>query len=421
VGNKAGQTTAPPTGKATAGRPKAPRTGRVHMGNGLYLQRGESGSASWLLRYERNGRERWMGLGPKSVFTTKQARARARVAQQQLYDGIDPLQARREKRALKALQDARTVTFQRAAEQYYEQNSPKWTSAKHREAFVNTLAQHAYKIIGALPVADITSEHVLRVVEPIWLTKNKTASRVRGRIEAVLDWAKVRNYRDGDNPARWTGFLDQVLPSGGQVGKVEHHAALPYNDVASFVTQLAERPGTGPKALEFLILTACRTSEVTKARWNEFDLGQKFWTIPADRMKARKPHRVPLTTRMLKLLKALPREGGNDSLVFVGIKANKPLNKMVLPKLVESMGHDTTVHGFRATFRTWAAEQTSYPREIIEQCLAHATGTAVELSYQRSDVLEKRRQLMEAWSTFVGTRRSKWRTGTVTPIRKGGV
>lgn len=391
--------------------------GRKHYGDGLYLQIGESGSASWLLRFQRARKERWMGLGPKSVFSLKEARARARAAQQQIYNGVDPVQARRDARAMQVLQDARVITFQSATEQYYRQHEAKWTSAKHRQAFLSTLQQYAHPVIGKLPVADITSEHVLRIVEPIWLEKNHTASRVRGRIEAVLDWARVRKYRDGENPARWTGFLDQVLPTGVHIAKVEHHAALRYGDVPAFVAQLAQRQGIGPKALEFIILTACRTSEVTKACWSEFDFEQKFWTIPAERMKSRKPHRVPLTGRMTKLLKALPREHGND-LVFIGIRKGAPLGKTTLPKLLESMGHTVTVHGFRASFRTWAAESTSYPREIIEQCLAHATGTAVELSYQRSDVLEKRRQLMEQWSTFVATPR---KAGTVTPIRKGGV
>jgi integrase len=391
---------------------------RKHYGGGLYLQISAAGAASWLMRYQRNGTEHWMGLGPNRAFTAKEARSRARKFQQQIYDGIDPIQARRDQRALQALQDARTVTFQSAAEQYYRQHESKWSSAKHRQAFLNTLQQYAHPIIGKLPVAAVDTAAVLRIIEPIWIAKNKTASRIRGRIEAVLDWSTVRGFRAGDNPARWQGHLDQVLPSGGDFAKPVHHAALPYADVAAFVAGLAQHKGVGPKALEFIILTACRTSEVTKARWGEFDLEQKFWTVPAERMKARKPHRVPLTGRMVKLLKALPREQGND-LVFIGTRKGGPLSKMTLPTLIEAMGHAVTTHGFRATFRTWAAEQTSYPREIIEMCLAHATGTVVELSYQRSDVLEKRRQLMEQWGAFVATPRGK--TGTVTPIRKRGV
>ena len=398
---------------------RKPAAGRRHYGGGLYLQTGETGSASWLLRYQLRGRERWMGLGPKSVFTARQARARAIAEKQKIYSGIDPLQAKREARARQELEAARSITFTDAAQQYYRQHEAKWSNLKHRQAFTNTLQQYAYPVIGRLPVADITSEHVLRIIEPHWLDKNQTMSRVRGRIEAILDWAKVRKYRDGENPARWTGFLDQVLPSGRQVAKVEHHAALPYNDVPGFVAQLATRKGIGSKALEFIILTACRTSEVLKARWSEFDLEQKFWTIPAERMKARRAFRVPLTTAMIKLLKSLQREAGSD-LVFIGSRKGAPIGKMALPSLVESMGYDVTVHGMRASFRTWAAEQTAFPREIIEQCLAHATGTAVELSYQRSDVLEKRRQLMEQWSAFVSTPR-KAGAGTVTPIRKAGV
>jgi integrase len=230
----------------------------------------------------------------------------------------------------------------------------------------------------------------------------------------------VRGYRQGDNPARWAGHLSEALPTGGEIAKVEHHKAMPYDDVPAFVAQLAQHQGSGPKALEFIILTAARTGEALGARWNEIDLDKKTWTVPPERMKARKEHRVPLTGRTIKLLKALPREGGDNGFVFVGTKANAPLSKMTLPKLVEGMGHDVTIHGFRASFRTWAAESTSFPREVIEAALAHKTGTVVELSYQRSDVLEKRRQLMEQWSTFVATPVRK-KSGNVTPIRKRGV
>src|SRR5258707_9684958 len=290
VGSKQAKTKILRTGKAGKAVPKtvAGTVGRKHYGHGLYLQIGESGSASWLLRYQRNGKETWMGLGPKSVFTVKQARARARAAQQQIYDGIDPLLARREQRALQALQDARSVTFQSAAEQYYQQHERKWSSAKHRQAFVNTLQEYAYPVIGKLPVAAVDTAAVLRIVEPIWIAKNPTASRVRGRIEAVLDWSTVRGFRAGDNPARGQGHLDQVLPSGGDIAKPVHHIALPYADVPGFVTPLAQHQGIGPKALEFIILTAARTSEVTKASWSEFDFGQEVWFIPGERMKSRK-------------------------------------------------------------------------------------------------------------------------------------
>jgi integrase len=399
----------------------AKKKGRKHYGSGLYLQTGESGSASWLLRYQRNGKETWMGLGPKSVFTLQKARARAVAEKQKIYEGVDPLLARREQRARQALEASRSISFAAAAEMYYAQHEGKWSNAKHRQAFLSTLKQHAYPLIGKLPVASIDTGLVLKVLErdDLWTKKHQTASRVRGRIEAVLDWAKIRGYRADENPARWDGFLDQVLPAGPEIAKVVHHAALPYADAPAFVAELRKRGGIDAAALEFLILTASRTGEVLNARWSEVNLAEKSWTIPAERMKGRKPHRVALSDRAVAILKSLPREANND-LVFIGNKPGKPLDKMVMPRLVAAMGVDTTIHGFRATFRTWAAEQTSYPREVIEAALAHTTGSAVEMAYQRSDMIEKRRQLMEQWSTFVATPGRK--TGSnVTPMRKGGV
>jgi integrase len=404
------------------------KAGRTHKGGGLYLQVGESGSASWLLRYQRGTKinkkgeiapaEHWMGLGPKSRFTLKEAKARARKAQQQLSDNIDPLQARREQRALEALEASRTITFADAAKLYYAGHEKKWSSHKHRQAFLNTLKQYADPVIGNWPVAAVDIAAVLKIVEPIWITKNQTASRLRGRIQAILDWCTVRGYRSGDNPARWE-LLEKVLPTGGEIAPVVHHRALAYADVPAFVAQLSQHQGIAPKALEFIILTALRTSEVLKARWSEFDFDNNIWTIPGPRMKARKPHRVPLTRPMIKLLKSLPHEGDDNSLVFIGTKANTPIGKMTLPKLVDAMKYDVTIHGFRASFKSWATEQTSYPDSMIEFSLAHTVGSATEQAYQRSDMVEKRRQLMEQWSTFISTPR---KIGTVTPIRgKAGV
>jgi integrase len=253
------------------------------------------------------------------------------------------LQARREKARLEALADSRKITFSAAAKLYYAGHERKWSSHKHRQAFLNTLEQYADPVIGDWPVADIDTAAVLRIIEPIWQTKNQTASRIRGRIEAILDWCTVRGYRSGDNPARYSGHLSEVLPAGSEIAPVVHHPALPYADVPAFVQQLSQHQGSGPKALEFIILCASRTSEVLGARWNEFDFENKIWTVPAIRMKARnaksrKPHRVPLTGRMIKLLNSLHREGDDNSLVFIGTKANKPLGKMTLPKLVDAMG-----------------------------------------------------------------------------------
>jgi integrase len=357
-----------------------------------------------LHRYQFRGQERWMGLGSRKVFSLKEARASVRINKQLLYHGTDPIEARRERRAQEVLEKSRSITFASAAEQYYALHERKWSSATHRAQFLSSLRQHVFPMIGKKPVADITTSDVLRVVEPIWIEKNQTASRTRGRIEAVLDWAGVRGFRTGDNPARWTGHLSEVLPTGGEISKVEHHKALPYAEVAGFAQQLAEHQGVGPKALEFIILSCARTSEVLKARWSEFDIdNKKIWTVPASRMKGRKPHVVPLTERMLVLLKALPREPGDDGLVFISSRSNAPLGKMTVPKLVDAMGYDVTVHGFRATFRTWAGEQTSFAREVIEFCLAHVVGDASERAYWRGDMIEKRRRLMEEWNKFVST------------------
>jgi integrase len=406
----------PPAGKAG-------KSYRTSYGGGLYLQIGGSGSASssWLLRYQSKGKETWMGLGRKSRTTAKQARARARRYQQLLDDGIDPLQAKRDQRRQEALEASRSITFRKAAEEYYALHERKWTNHKHAKAFLSTLKTFAFPVIGDWTIADVDTAAVLRIIEPIWIEKTQTASRVRGRIEAVLGWATVRGFRAGDNPARWTNYLSETLPASRKVSPIVHHKALPYADLPVFVQQLGQHKGIGPMALEFIVLSVCRTSEVLKARWSEFDFDKKIWTVPAERMKGRKSHAVPLTGRMIKLLKSLPREGGDDSLVFIGIKAGKPLGKMTLPKLIDAMGHDVTVHGFRASFRTWAGEMTSFPREAIEFSLAHVVGTDSEQAYWRGDMIEKRRKLMEAWSTFVGSPPVR-KSGTVTPIRaKAGV
>jgi integrase len=393
--------------------------GRYHDGHGLYLQVTPTGGRSWVLRYEVRGRERWMGLGPTHAFTLEEARQSARKARQQLFEGIDPLDAKKAQRTVQALEAAQSIAFADAARQYFDQHEAKWSSVKHARQFWASLEQYAFPVIGELPVASVDTGLILKIIEPIWTDHYQTASRVRGRVASVLDWATVRGFRTGGNPARWKGHLSEVLPAKGEFTKPKHHAALPYNDLPTFVARLSTQQGIPPRAMEFLILTAARTSEVLTARWSEFDLESRIWTIPPEKMKARKIHRVPLTDRMVEILKALPREGGADGIVFIGSKANTPLAKNTLSKLISTMGADCTVHGFRSSFRTWAAESTSYPREIVEAALAHTTGTTVELAYQRSDMLEKRRQLMQQWATFIPAPRRK--AGTVTPIRKGGV
>ncbi|MFL6790730.1 MAG: tyrosine-type recombinase/integrase [Bradyrhizobium sp.] len=388
--------------------------GRHHDRDGLYLERAKTDNGSWLLRYQRDGVEKWLGLGPLRDFDLEEARERARKARQQLRDGIDPIGVKREQRAAQRLEAARAIDFERAARLYFDQHEAKWTNARHRQQFLSSLEQHVFPTIGQLPVAMIDTPEVLSVLEPIWITKHRTATRLRTRIDNVLDWAKVRGYRTGENPARWKGHLAEVLPSKGKLGKVTHHKALSYDEMPAFVHALSKQQGVAPRAMEFLILCASRTSEVLLAPWSEIDLGARTWLIPAERMKSRKPHRVSLSNRAIEILKSLPRERGNE-MVFIGTQAGVGLHKMVLPNLLKDMKVDATTHGMRAAFKTWGSEQTAFPREIIEQCLAHIVGNEAERAYLRSDVIEKRRKLMDAWSAFVT---SPKRDASVTPIRQ---
>jgi integrase len=340
-----------------------------------------------------------MGLGPLHTVSLAEARLAALEARQKLRKGIDPLDEQAEERAARALEAARTITFADAARQFFDQHEAKWRNDKHRRQFLSTLTTYAFPKIGKLPVADIDTGAVLRVIEPIWPEKTETANRVRSRIESVLDWATVRGYRTGDNPARWKGHLGEVLPARGQIAKAVHHAALPFVELPSFIADLAEREGVAARALAFTILTAARTGEVIGAQWDEFDLGAKVWTIPAARMKAHREHRVPLTDAAVKVVRALPREDGNP-FVFIGPRRGG-LSNMAMAQLLKRMHRgNITVHGMRSAFRDWAAERTAFPREIIEMCLAHAVAGKVEAAYLRSDVLAKRRKLMAAWAEF---------------------
>jgi integrase len=357
-----------------------------------------------------------MGLGPVSDFSLDQARERARAARQLLKDGVDPLDARKAARVKQAteaaLAAAKDKTFKEAAEQYFKFHSPKWKNAKHRAQFLSTLKTYAYPVISRLPVAAIDKTLVLKAIEPIWEKKNETASRVRGRIESVLDYAKVQGWRDGENPAAWTGNLEHALPAPGTFTVVKHHAALPFADMPDFMTQLAGREGMGARALEFLILTAARTGEVIGARWSEINLEGKLWTIPAARMKAKKEHRQPLSDRAIAILKALPREA---DFVFPGASKGVPISNMAMAELLKRMGRlDITVHGFRSTFRDWAAEKTTYPNQVLEMALAHAIGDKVEAAYRRGDLIAKRVRLMADWAKYCETPQGE---ATVTSIR----
>jgi integrase len=369
------------------------KPGRHPDGDGLYLQITPTGVKSWVLRYERTGRERMLGLGTLRDFTLKEARERARRARQLLVDGVDPIDAKRAQRTVPIL------TFAQATQAYAKLHEQKWTA--RRPQFLSSLRQHAFPVLGDMPLTAIDTPAVLRVIQPIWTTKTETASRVRQRIEAVLDWATVSGHRPkGDNPARWRGHLDHVLPAPGAIAKVKHHAALPWGEVAAFMADLRGREGVAARALEFAILTAARTNEVVGLRWPEIDFGAATWTIPAQRMKTDKEHRVPLSEAALALLRKLYTEDGND-LIFIGAQAGRGLGDRALAEVLARMERsDITVHGFRSTFRDWAAEVSHHPNHVVEQALAHAIGNAVERAYRRGDLFQKRRVLMQEWAQF---------------------
>lgn len=366
-------------------------------GGGLYLQVSPGGSKSWIFRYERFGRERQMGLGALHTVNLVDARERARQARLSLAAGEDPIEKRNKERAALRAAEARDLDFDTCAKHYIEAHEAGWRNAKHRQQWENSIRAHASPHIGKIHVRKIDTPLVLKVLEPIWRTKTETASRLRERIERVLSWATVRGYREGDNPARWRGHLDEMLPMPAKLKRVKHHSALPFTEIGDFCAAVRAHKGTAARAMEFVILTACRTGEVVGARWDEVDFEGQVWTIPAERMKANRPHRVPLVPAMVALLKA--QEGFDPLVVFPGAKPGTPLSNMAMLTLLRRMNRDDiTVHGFRSTFRDWAAEKTDYPREVAEMALAHTVGSAVENAYRRGDLFEKRRQLMVEWS-----------------------
>ncbi|MFM0160767.1 tyrosine-type recombinase/integrase [Paraburkholderia sediminicola] len=380
---------------------KTTKPGLYADGGGLYLQITSVGVKSWLFRYMRAGKARGMGLGPLHTIGLADARARALDCRRLLLDGIDPIDARNAERAAKGVAEADEITFQHCADKYIEAHRSGWKNVKHAEQWTNTLTTYAYPVFDSLSVAAIDTMRVMKVLEPIWTTKTETASRLRGRIESVLDWATVRGYRIGENPARLKGHLDTLLPKRSRVQKVTHHPALPYADLPAFTKTLRSQDGTAARALEFLILTAARTNEVIGSTWSEFNLDEGVWTIPAERMKMRKQHRVPLSTRAVALIKA-QQEVMRGEYVFPGARDKKPLSNMAMLQLLERMKRDDiTVHGFRSTFRDWAGETTHYPREVCEAALAHGIKDKAEAAYARGDLFVKRAALMQDWADFV--------------------
>jgi integrase len=386
--------------------------GRHFDRDGLYLQVPEAGKkqprqsrASWILRYQIDHIERWMGLGALADFSLDEVRARAKAARQLLADGIDPKvhrDAERAKRQAETRAQQAIPTFKEAAERYFQVHGPKWKNLKHARQFLSSLKAYAFPRLGALRVDAITTDDVLKALEPVWRRIPETASRTRGRVESVLSWAIANNYRDGPNPARWADNLEHLLPAVTQIKAraANHHAALPYAELPAFMSALRTREGISARALEFTILTAARTGEVTGARWDEIDLRARVWTVPADRIKGGREHRVPLSDAAIALLDALPRERGNE-FVFIGRRAGEGLGHVALGGVLQRMRRtDITPHGFRSTFRDWASESTAFPDVVVEMALAHTVGNAVERAYRRGDLFDKRGKLMDAWSQY---------------------
>lgn len=395
------------------------KPGRYRDGRGLLLQVNSATNASWVFRYERGGRERWLGLGPLSLVSLAEARDKAHEARKLLYSGIDPMEKRKAEKAARAVVPSATLSFEEAARQYFDQHQKKWSNPKHRAQFLSTLEQYAFPLLGRVAVGQIDTPRLIAVLEQrhenypdqrLWDAIPETANRLRGRIEQVLDWATVRGHRTGDNPARWKGHLDNVLPARGKIRKVKHHPALAYAQISGFMAELRGRKGIAARALEFLILTAARTGAVIGARRDEVDFEQKVWTVPPDRAETKisvdQPRRVPLSDRAVEILKELPKEADNPYL-FIGGRAGIGLSNMAMAELLKDMAWPSatpdriaTVHGFRSTFKDWASETTSYPNHVSEAALWHIVADRVEAAYRRGDLFNKRRRLMVDWARY---------------------
>lgn len=372
------------------------RPGATADGDGLYLKIGPTGAASWQLRFQIDGKRRMMGLGSCAAVSLAEARDKASEMRKLVKQGVDPL-TRKEVEKTAAL--SRAVTFRDVARTYIESHRAGWRSAKHAAQWESTLETYAHPWIGNKTIAEIGTADVLAALRPIWQTKPETANRVRNRIELVIDAARAQGLSMAANPAVWRGHLDKVLPKRPKASKA-HHAALSYREMPAFFDRLtSERRSLSAAALALTVLTACRTSEVLLAEWREFDLEARTWALPAARMKAGREHRVPLSSAAVKILESL--EGPREGFVFPGARAGRPLSNMAMTMVLRKLGHaDLTVHGFRSTFRDWAAEETHYANIVAEQALAHTVGNAVESAYRRGDLLERRRALMEDWANY---------------------
>jgi integrase len=389
--------------------------GRHNDGGGLYLQVSPTGVPSWTFRYMVDGRERYAGLGPAHTISLKEARQKAAEFRRLRIDGKDPLEERQKGRLERKVANAKVMTFQACAEGYIAAHQAGWRNPKHAAQWPATLEAYVFPVFGELPVQAVDVGLVMQALEPIWRKKAETASRVRGRIEAVLDWATVSGYRRGENPARWRGHLEHKLPKRSKVAPVEHHAALPYAELPAFTAELAEEEGIPARALRFAILTAGRTGEVIGARWEEIDLALRLWTVPAERMKSGKEHRVPLSGAAMAIVEQMMAIRESD-FVFPGHRG-RPISNMAMTMLLRRMGRGgVTVHGMRSAFSDWCAERTSFPAEVREMALAHAVGNKVEAAYRRGDLFQKRVQLAEAWARFCTTPPAQ-STGKLVPFR----
>ncbi|WP_425904742.1 tyrosine-type recombinase/integrase [Nitrobacter sp. TKz-YC02] len=381
--------------------------GRYADGGGLYLQvsAGKDGrvTKSWLFRYMRGGStSREMGLGATTMrkgdgYTTlAQARQKRTKAREMLEAGIDPLDVKRAGKTAERIEKAKAMTFGHCSTEYIKEHAPEWKGEKHVKLWKGSLNKYVLSELGGLPVAAIDTALVLKVLKPIWATKTKTAVDVRSRIELILNWAKIHGYRDGENPARWKGHLENALPKPAKIAKITHHPAMPYDDLPGFVGKLRKERSIAAAALEWTILAAARTDDTLGFTWSEVDTEKGLWTIPAARMKADADHRVPLSDRMLEILDKLDR---GTAFVFSGKTPKKKLAHVAMLKVLKAIQPGFTVHGFRSTFKDWASEQTAYSNEVSEMALAHKIPNAVEAAYRRGDLFDKRRRLMADWSS----------------------
>ncbi|HEU0215049.1 MAG TPA: integrase arm-type DNA-binding domain-containing protein [Stellaceae bacterium] len=376
------------------------RPGMYADGNNLYLHVAPTGAKSWVLRYTTDGRRRDMGLGPVRLYSLAEARVRAFALCRQIAEGGDPLAERQSRKSAARLDRAREMSFSACAAAYVEAHAAGWRGPRNRDQWESSLRTYAHSL-DKIPVAEIDVALVMKVLDPIWAKKSETASRVRARIEAVLDWAATRGYRQGDNPARWRGHLENLLPRVTKVRAVEHHAAMQYAEIAEFMQDLRRQAGIIARALEFCILTGTRSGEVLGARWDEFDDAARLWIIPAPRTKSGREHRVPLSDAAATVVRSMAAVRVSD-FVFPGARLGRPLSRMAFHELLRKMrpAGTVTAHGFRSTFRDWAAEKTNFPSEIAEMALGHAVGDAVERAYRRSDQFDKRRALADSWAAY---------------------